>query len=761
MLYPNLNLILSIALNERETMVEIETVEIIREVNNQIGGSWQPIEGKATRSLREQICPSRVPKTEWETIKEEAISVLAKCVAPTAPPKQETGLVVGHVQSGKTLSFTTVAALARDNGYQMVIAIAGTSINLRDQSTKRLEDDLNLLTRADRKWQHFKSHEFNEGDHAKIANVLADWQDPSVPDWERQTVLITTMKHHQHLKNLGEILSRIDHLSNVPTLIIDDEADQASLNIKVQKGEASTTYQRVLTLREYLPHHTFLQYTATPQAPLLINLIDVLSPNFAKVLTPGAKYIGGKAFFHDQPNRIYTIPDSEIPTRDAPLDAPPESLLEAMRIFFLGVTAAMILEGEHLEGNRSMMVHPSRETFRHGEYYFWVEQVRNYWIEILNLDENDPDRQDLLEEFRNSYESLQSTVSKLPSFEELPASLLRAIRKTQLHEVNSAGGRTPSIPWHNTYAHILVGGQAMDRGFTIEGLTVTYMPRGPGMGNADTIQQRARFFGYKQTYFGYCRVFLENNVSGAYSDYIIHEEDVRDRLIVHDKTGKSLDAWKRAFFLDRNLKPTRHNVLDIDYTQGNLSSRWYEPKAPHDSEGAIKENRSIVQKFLNTLSFQTDAQRTSRIEVWHDVSTDVHLKDVYEHLLVPLRVTRLVDSQKFTGIRLQIAAYLDTHPDASCTIYYMSRGNPRKRTLNNNDEIPTLFQGPSPHTGTIYPGDRKIKAPKGVTVQIHILELIRENGENFSGVPTVAIWLPKDVSTDWLVQNQGRDEIGS
>ena len=746
-------------MNKGKTAFQVETVEIIREKNIQTDSAWQPIEGTAIRTLKEQISPSRVAETEWKTIKDEAISVLARCVPPKAPPRRETGLVVGYVQSGKTLSFTAVAALARDNGYQIVIAIAGTSINLRDQSTKRLEDDLNLLTRADRKWQHFKSHEFNEGDHTKIANVLADWQDPSVPAWERQTVLITVMKHHQHLRNLAEILSRIDDLSKVPTLIIDDEADQASLNTKVQRGEASTTYQRVRALREYLPHHTFLQYTATPQAPLLINLIDVLSPNFVKVLTPGEKYIGGKAFFHGELNRIYTISDSEIPTRDAPLDAPPESLLEAMRTFFLGVTAAMIMEGEYLEGNRSMMVHPSRETFRHGEYYFWVEQVTSYWLETLKLNEDHPDRQDLLEEFRNSYEGLQSTVSNLPSFEELPVPLLRAIRKTQLHEVNATGGRTPSIPWHNAYAHILVGGQAMDRGFTVEGLTVTYMPRGPGMGNADTIQQRARFFGYKQTYFGYCRVFLENSVRDAYSDYIVHEEDVRERLIVHDKTGKSLNAWKRAFFLDRNLKPTRHNVLDIDYTQGNLNNRWYEPKAPHDSEEAIDGNRSVVQKFLNTLRFRSDAQRTSRIETWHNVLKDVRLKDVYENLLVPLRVTRLVDSQKFTGVRLQIAAYLDTHPDALCTIYYINKGNPRKRTLNKNDEIPTLFQGPSPRTGETYPGDRKIKASKGVTIQIHILELVRENGENFSGVPTTAIWLPKEVSTDWLVQNQGGGEI--
>ena len=143
-------------MNTNETIIQIETVEIIRETESQIDGSWQPIEGGATRTLREQICPSRVTSTEWETIQDEAISVLTKCVPPKVPPMQETGLVVGYVQSGKTLSFTTVAALARDNGYQMVIAIAGTSINLRDQSTKRLEDDLNLLTRADRKWQHFK-----------------------------------------------------------------------------------------------------------------------------------------------------------------------------------------------------------------------------------------------------------------------------------------------------------------------------------------------------------------------------------------------------------------------------------------------------------------------------------------------------------------------------------------------------------------------------------------------------------------------------
>ena len=76
-----------------------------------------------------------------------------------------------------------------------------------------------------------------------------------------------------------------------------------------------------------------------------------------------------------------------------------------------------------------------------------------------------------------------------------------AFRNTRVLEVNARGGRTPPVDWRSAYGWILVGGQAMDRGFTVEGLTVTYMPRGIGVGNADTVQQRARFFGYKRRYF--------------------------------------------------------------------------------------------------------------------------------------------------------------------------------------------------------------------------------------------------------------------
>ena len=88
----------------------------------------------------------------------------------------------------------------------------------------------------------------------------------------------------------------------------------------------------------------------------------------------------------------------------------------------------------------------------------------------------------------------------VPSWDETLARLPREIRRVVITEVNARRGETPKVNWREHYAHILVGGQTLDRGFTVEGLTVTYMPRSLGSRNIDTIQQRARFFGYKESY---------------------------------------------------------------------------------------------------------------------------------------------------------------------------------------------------------------------------------------------------------------------
>lgn len=726
-----------------------ELVEIMQQPKSKVI-RWQPVVGSETLDLLEHF---DIPEPERDRIKDEAVSILSKCVPPTTQAEQLTGLVIGYVQSGKTMSFTTVTALARDNGYQMVIVIAGTSIPLLTQSTNRLKKDLRLDVRDDRQWQHFESRDLKPNDYDKIKSTLDDWLDPTVPALERKTILITVMKHHGHLQKVYEILEKLD-LMHVPTLVIDDEADQASLNAKVNKGDTSTTYQRILSLKEKLPHHAFLQYTATPQAPLLINLIDVLSPHFAEVLTPGQGYTGGKQFFIKSPDLIRTIPDNEIPSKKEALHEPPESLMYAMQLYFLGVASGLVSDGG--KGNRSMLVHPSHKTIGHREFYRWIEKTRNRWQQLLELEETDPDRQNLLEDFERAYNDLSSTVSDLPPFSELTTRLLHAIRRAHLEEVNARRGQTPNINWKNAYAHVLVGGQAMDRGFTVEGLTVTYMPRGAGIGNVDTIQQRARFFGYKKDYQEYCRIFLENRVHDAYRSSIIHEENVRDQLIELSRDGKPLTEWKRAFFLDRSLRPTRKSVIDLDYMRGNFSNQWFAPKAPHDSQSASLENHQVVTSFLQNFAFGDDKGDPRRTpDQKHKVCNGISLHEVYEQLLVQLRITRLDDSQKFTGLLLQINACLEQHPAETCTVYLMSGGKPRKRTTNDFDEIPNLFQGRNPLTGkAIYPGDRKIIASGELTVQIHILD-VETKERIYKNIPAVVVRTPKEMSADWLVQNQG------
>jgi hypothetical protein len=720
------------------------------------GNLWVPLRGQ---ELHELIDHLELGEESSERLVTEATNILSKCIPPHTTGESTTGLVLGYVQSGKTLSFTTVAALARDNSYPLVIVITGVSNPLLDQSTQRLEQDLRLQN--NRKWRLFRNPK--PEDRLSIADVLADWRNDRLPDRRRKTVLITVLKNTSTLRKLNRVLHQLD-LTSIPVLVIDDEADQAGLNTAVNRGAESTTYQRLVTLRQNLPHHAYLQYTATPQAPLLINIIDVLSPRFVELLTPGGDYVGGERFFEQLPNLVRIIPQAEVPTRSNPLQDVPASLLTALRLFFLGVAAGFVLEEDQKRGrsNRSMLVHPSRETTGHSQFYHWIRQIRQQWVDLLQLPSDDSEHQGFVSTFQPEYNDLAATVPDIPSFEELLAELEYAIRQTEVLEVNARPQTgTPQVDWKNAYPWILVGGQAMDRGFTVEGLTVTYMPRDMGVGNADTIEQRARFFGYKRRYLGYCRVFLENGVRDAFRFYVEHERDIRRRLQEHRNIGKPLNEWRRAFFLDTGLSPTRRQVLSLDYRQDTIANDWFWPKVPHGTNDLLDANRKTIADFVQQLAWSEapgDARRT--VDQVHLISEEVSLRRVYEELLQPLRLTVERDSQLFTGLLLQIKAYLDEHNDGPCTIFQMSKGKSRVRSVNDDDEIPTLFQGANfadtAHKDMVYPGDDKERGSQGVTVQLHTLQ-VRQKGQGpiiADNVPTVAVWIPQSMAEDWLVQER-------
>ena len=717
--------------------------------------SWQPGFGEETKAL---LASLDVPEESKHALRDAASSILARGINPSsARACSETGLVVGYVQSGKTMSFEVVAALARDNGYQMVIIVAGTSIPLLEQSTHRLRRDLGIDDRIrHRRWVHVEISSAEHGTVSDIQNVLDDWTDPDTPERYRKTVLITVLKNHHRLRRLVTLLRQCN-MTDVPVLIIDDEADQASLNIAVAEDEESTTYRRVIQLRETLPRHLFLQYTATPQAPLLVNIIDSLSPNYVEVLNPGEAYVGGQEVFGHDTAYVRVIPPNEVPRSSAPLPGPPDSLMNALRVFMIGTTASFIQTRG--AGNRSMLVHPSHLTDKHREYLGWVRAIFEEWKRVLRLNARDPDRLELLEDFENAYGDLRRTVGPdLPEFGAVVRRLSHVFRDTRVLEVNARRGRTPRVDWGSAYGWILVGGQAMDRGFTVKELTVTYMPRGIGVGNADTVQQRARFLGYKRPYLGFCRVYLEDDTLYAFRRYVDHEEDIRSQLKELQRVNGRLDDWKRAFVLDPKLKPCRRQVLKYGYVRGGLADTWVAPRVPYGAASVSRDNDRVVQAFLRDRKLEsavgdwdgTDMQRHLRI-------SDAGLADVLSVLLVPFRVADAMDSQRYTGMLLQLRHALEAHPGEVAVVYQMSAGQARRRGVDHRGRIANIFQGEDPGTG--YPGDRAIRESEHVSVQIHNLDLVAGEKVVARGVAALAVWIPARLAEDWISQVQPAQRI--
>ena len=746
-------------------MREEQGQQLVEVLNHRlpVGALWQPVVGEETLALIES--QANLSPQEKERLREESVSILAQCVSPTGEDGQRCGLVVGSIQSGKTLSFTTVAAMARDNRFQIVIAITGTVKILNSQSVKRLSNLLRINSRSDYAWRLLRNPKSTQALAQDVDGILQDWRVPFVSGLQPQTLLITVLKNATHLRNLAALLNRLN-LAAVPTLVIDDEADQAGLNTAVNQGIESATYRELRNLRRALPHHTYLGYTATPQAPLLISIMDILSARFVQVLTPGDEYTGGTQFFEHDPSLIRTIPSDQIPTNNHRLTEPPRSLLDAIRVFFVGVAAGIISGPANQDGahNRSMLVHPSALTAQHAAFFQWVQSLKSSWGRLLSSDD-EADRMDryaLVEEFRRAYDDLAQTEADIPRFDQVLPVLAQAVRRTAVYEIN----RRPSNYflgiddidefWRSSYSFILVGGQSLERGFTVEGLTTTYMPRGIGVGQADTIQQRARFYGYNRGHIGYCRVYLERAARDAYQVYIDHEERLKRSLAEHALAGKPLSEWRRTFFLDASLKPTRNVVLSNDYTRGPDANVPHEAMPPLNSQEDLEENRRLIRSFVADLAFAPDDGDPRRtVAQRHYVAREISAQTAFEQLIVPLRIDDPTDSWSYLQIRLQIQRYLEDHPDTMCTVYRMRPNAPEfERTLTKDGKIEP-YQGANSRTG--YSGDRTIFDRDRLTIQLYEYSRVSDRKGNVlsTEVPQIAIVLPPDIAVGIVAQRQG------
>jgi hypothetical protein len=733
-------------------------------------GLWSPAVGDEWRSFVRRIvgASDTFSAAAADQLESDCRFILSRCSPPNAPTHEpRTGLVLGQVQSGKTMSFTGVATLARDNGTRLVIVITGISVQLLEQSVQRLRRDLGIEQGSQCGWVHvpIEPNAQEPAARAALLRHLEMWNDPETLPHLRKTVLVTVMKNHANLRKLSSILRSVGGalgsggLASVPTLVIDDEADQASLNTKVRTSELSTVYRHIRQLRAALPNHTMLQYTATPQAPLLLNIADILSPDFCKVLDPGADYVGGRAFFIDSPSLVQEIPSRDLGSNDIPPPAVPETLLEAMRIFVLGVTAE--IEKPNYQ-RRSMLVHPSSQTAVHSVFVQWVRHALDMWRRLLRQPDGDLDRKALLAEFECSHAALAATVPDLPSFARMAPLLRQAMLQIQIEEVNAANGATPIIRWESSPAWILVGGQALDRGFTVQGLTVSYMPRplaASGTGNADTLQQRARFFGYKRPYLGFCRIWLEGAVKRALTEYVEHEDALRDSLRSFEQRNRPLAEWRRRFILDGSMAPTRSNVIDIAWRESVAGQEPILLHFAHHDGSAVAANRTLVAQLRATGSWQPTGDPTWTASQTHECCSDFGLRGICESFLMPFRTNALDDAESLNARLLQFSEMLTHDPGTQVDVLLMSSGSARHRTANADDELDQFLQGANPAapgSGRVsYPGDRHICRQDRVTIQIHILDVERPDGTIVRGVPTLAVFAPIARGVRVITQPQG------
>lgn len=719
---------------------------------------WQPQEGGEARGvLRRGLTDDAARRA----VLESAVEILGHGVDPRGGPRTETGLVVGYVQSGKTLSFTTVIGLARDNGFPLVIVVAGTKRPLLKQSTERLAKDLDIRRESGAQvWRLVTNPRAR--DQQMFAQVIGDWGDEDLDDEERPTLLVTVLKQRNHLQNLAGVLEQLN-LADIPALIIDDEADQASLNTKVRQNDESTTYRRLLRLRRALPLHTYLQYTATPQAPLLINIMSALSPSFVHVLKAGAGYVGGREFFAEGSPYVSEIPPGDIFGDDAVPDDPPTSLLAAMRVFFVGLAATLAIREEG-DRRRSMLIHPSRLTAVHRAVCQWVTSAVSDWRRLMEAQEPDPDRRELVADLRTAYDELAGTAHGLPPFNEVMRKMRRALRRTQIIEFNARGQpqyRTPDIDWTNADGWILVGGAAVDRGVTVDLLSVTYMGRGLGVGNADAIQQRARFFGYKRAYLGLCRIYLGQEALSAFSDYVDHEEEMRAELQRISDDRESLKEWQRRFILSADMRPCRDSVIALgdEYFRTRPGTGWTQQLFAEAPQDVLEENEETIRKLVRENAFAPVASFIGRtLAQRHMIAERVPLSRVVD-FLVDYRLPDARDTIMFTGVKLQLGALLRGDPSLMATVYNMRPDfvadvgrevDPKGRFATN------FLPGASGAGAQAYPGDRFFQADGTVTLQLHHLALNRAHVRLINSAPMIAVHIPEGMTSEWVIQPRNR-----
>ncbi len=540
--------------------------------------------------------------------------VLAHCADPFDVDFDRKGLVLGYVQSGKTTNFTSVIAKAADAGYAFFIVLSGVHNGLRLQTQTRLDEQ--LFEQAKSRWHRLTDEE--------------DFRPPSSVDAmlsaRDQKVLAVVKKNGPRLRALKRWLGEADEetLAGCPFLIIDDEADQASINTAKRDASPTTINRLIRQILAELPRVSYVGYTATPFANVLIDPAtpdDLYPRDFIIDLPRPREYVGPETLFgrealefddevgpsEDGHDLIREIPAEEVsqlkPKGNADKDDfEPEvasSLAEATRFFLLS-TAARRVRGI---GNRhaTMLVHTSQYTVVHSSLR-WA--ISGYATKIGNrlasLDKG------LLEEFRGQWETESGLVPAaqfgLPEvswdevLEELPAVVgdLKVIEDNSRSEDRLEYGGPPRVV-------IAVGGNTLSRGLTLEGLAVSYFVRTASA--YDTLLQMGRWFGYRKGYADLTRIWMTEEMRGWFRHLATVEQEIRyeiERYEAEHKTPTELAVRIRThpkLAITAAAKMQAAVVAQVSYSARRLQTILFE----HRDAGWLEENLEAGRALITSL----------------------------------------------------------------------------------------------------------------------------------------------------------------
>lgn len=554
-----------------------------------------------------------MPAATIEKIKHDALDLLARVVAvyvseiaagevgaegsgkanTSVPAKPCTGLLYGRIQSGKTVAMIGLVAAAIDNGFRVIVVLTSDNLKLVSQTTDRFGAlDGPIAIDALRKgWA---------SDHKHIGKHLA-----------QSAVVFVCSKN---TKRLDELIAGLEQIGapNYPALILDDEADQATLDTNLAKSsraqskgspalDPTAIYARVVTkLSRSLRHHVFLQVTATPYALLLQTVGTKLRPSFMRLLEPGMGYTGGEHFFEAAHLEGPTAPlvyvaDDESTTIVEGADAP-DGLRQAIAFFLVAAAAQIVSDPERAKAGQNFLCHTSQLRTQHRVLEVMVRDYVDRLGDHLGKGAGEG-----ADRIQRAYADLLRTFADAPALEAIIEQVKRKLVGRRIVVVNAEADAEPGKG-----LNFIIGGNILGRGVTIENLLVTYYLREPKTGQMDTTLQHARMYGYRGKLMHLTRVFLPQPLAVRFHEIHCIERRLRRQLAAADM-GRPIVIEKAA-----HLKPTRNTVLDPSYIDAFDAEEQIFPLYPDFRIKSVDYDRisAWIQKLVGR-ALSTDALTAS------------------------------------------------------------------------------------------------------------------------------------------------------